>query len=692
MGYCTQTIEGHGHQQVTHPRSHPHDLPVVPPLTENGQHLTLELEFPGRTLKVRVWTAQAGHITLYLLDTNIPDNSEADRAITHQLYGGDKEMRLQQELVLGVGGVRTLRALGLRPTVWHINEGHAAFQILERCRFRMQEGLDFHSALELVAGGTVFTTHTPVPAGHDIFDRHLFEKYFSDVPERLGLSMEQLYALGLNGGDGFNMTSLALRGSRFHNGVSAIHGRVASEMEAGIWPQVPHQENPITHVTNGVHLQTFLAREWVSLFDLRFDDWRNELFNESYWERLDEIPDYHYWSIHKALKQQMLGRVHELVVRQQRRNGTSDAVIERMVRFVKDKESDVLVMGFARRFATYKRASMLFDDPERLARLLNDPERPAVIVFAGKAHPHDEPGQHLIKIIHDYSMHPDFIGKIILLEGYDMSLARHMVTGVDVWLNTPEYPLEASGTSGQKAGLNGAVNLSVLDGWWGEGYDGNNGWGINPRDSRFDHDHRNSEEANDLLNIIEHEMLPIYYRRDGGGYSSDWVKLSKASMKSTIPRFNSQRMLMDYVKKLYAPAQSQRRKLEANGAQLARDLAAWKHRVREAWPGVSLQLMLQPPAHLYHDEEIVLHVRAKLNGLHAEDVRLECLFGREGGGGELDVMQRAEMPATGVDGEYTEFAIELPPEVAGLQYYKLRMYPYNDALSHPLELGCMIWV
>jgi starch phosphorylase len=692
MGYFTQIIDAHGHQQVTHNRSHPHDLPVVPTLTENGQHLTLDLEFPGRVLKVRVWTAQAGHIKLYLLDTNIPDNSDADRAITHQLYGGDREMRLQQELVLGVGGVRALRALGLRPSVWHINEGHAAFQILERCRYRMGEGLDFHSALELVAGGTVFTTHTPVPAGHDIFDRHLFEKYFADIPEAVGLSMEQIYGLGLNSGEGFNMTSLALRGSRFHNGVSAVHGRIASEMEAGIWPQIPHQENPITHVTNGVHLQTFLAREWVSLFDLRFDDWRNELFNQEYWERLDEIPDYHYWSIHKALKQQMLRRVHELVVRQQRRNGTSDAIIERIVRFVDGDDSDVLVMGFARRFATYKRAAMLFADPERLARVLNDPERPVVIVFAGKAHPHDEPGQHLIKIIHDYSMHPDFIGKIILLEGYDMALARHMVTGVDVWLNTPEYPLEASGTSGQKAGLNGAVNLSVLDGWWAEGYEGDNGWGITPRDSRFEHDHRNREEANDLLNIIEHEMLPIYYRRDGGGYSPDWVRLSKASMKSTIPRFNAQRMMMDYITKLYWPAQQQRRRLEANGGELARDMSHWKHQVREAWPGVTVQLMLQPPAHLYHDEEIVLRVRAKLNGLQAKDVRLECLLGREGPGSELEVKQLAEIPATGFDGDYTEFAIELPPEIAGLQYYKLRMYPYNEALSHPFELGCMIWI
>jgi starch phosphorylase len=646
-GYFTQTIDGHGHQQVTHTRSHPHDLPVVPTLTESGQHLTLEIEFPGRMLKVRVWTAQAGHIKLYLLDTNIPDNSEHDRNITHQLYGGDREMRLQQELVLGVGGVRALRALGLRPTVWHINEGHAAFQLLERCAFRMREGMDFNSAMELVAAGTVFTTHTPVSAGHDIFDMQLVARYLSKMTESLGLDFEQLYALGLNAGDGFNMTCLALRCSRFHNGVSRIHGQVASEMEAGIWPQIPHRENPIRHVTNGVHLQTFLAREWASLFDLRFDDWHNELLNEAYWERLEEIPDYHYWSIHKGLKQQLLQQVHDLVINQQRRNGTSEAIVRRMVRHVDGSDSDILVMGFARRFATYKRAGMLFADPDRLARLLNDPERPAVIVFAGKAHPHDHPGQQLIKLIHDFSMHPDFIGKIILLEGYDMALARHMVTGVDVWINTPEYPLEASGTSGQKAGLNGAVNLSVLDGWWAEGYNGSNGWGITPRDSRFDHEARHQEEANDLLNIIEHELIPAYYRRNGGGYSDDWVKLSKASMKSTIPRFNAQRMLMDYVKNFYAPAKEQRRKLEANGAQLARSMADWKQRVRDAWPGVEIQLMLQPPAHLYHDEKIVLKVRAKLNGLQAGDVKLECLLGRETTSDELDVSQVALLPATG---------------------------------------------
>jgi starch phosphorylase len=519
----------------------------------------------------------------------------------------------------------------------------------------------------------------------------MMDKYLSGMAHSLGLDFEQLYALGLNSGEGFNMTSLALRCSRFHNGVSAIHGRVASEMEAGIWPQIPPAENPIRHVTNGVHLQTFLAREWVSLFDLRFDDWHNELLNEDYWERLEEIPDYHYWSIHKALKQQLLQRVHDLVVRQQGRNGTSDAVIRRMLRYVDDPDEDVLVMGFARRFATYKRAGMLFADPQRLARILGDPERPVVIVFAGKAHPHDEPGQRLIKLIHDFSVHPDFIGKIILLEGYDMALARHMVTGVDVWINTPEYPLEASGTSGQKAGLNGAVNLSVLDGWWDEGYNGSNGWGITPRDASFDDDSRHQEEANDLLNIFEYELLPTYFQRDGGGYSSAWVNLSKASMKSTIPRFNAQRMLRDYVHGFYAPARNQRAILEADGARLARELADWKHRVRDAWPGVRVELMFQPPAHLYHDEKIVLNVRAYLNGLQSGDVRLECLLGREEDG-KFNVGQRVLLQASGGDDTCTDFSVEVSPEIAGLQYYKLRMYPYNDALSHPFELGCMIWI
>ncbi len=692
-GYFTQNIDGHGHQQSSYVRSQPHDLPVSPTLDADGKHLTVEIEFPGRMLKVRVWTVRAGHIRLLLLDTNVPGNTEADRGITYQLYGGDKEMRLQQELVLGVGGIRALRALDLHPTVWHINEGHAAFQLTERVAFRMRDGLDVYAAMELIAAGTVFTTHTPVPAGHDIFDRQLIEKYLAGAVRELGLDFEEVYALGLNSGSGFNMTCLALRLSRFHNGVSRIHGEVAAQMEAALWPQIPYPENPITYITNGVHLQTFLAREWITIFDLNFDDWRNELLNEEYWDRcIDQIQDYQFWSLRMALKQQLLRSVRESIQRQQHRNGTSDAVVHRMLRYVDGSRDDVLVMGFARRFATYKRATLLFSDLQRLARLLGDPDRPVVIIFAGKAHPHDQPGQDLIRQIHDYSMQPEFIGKILLLEGYDMALSRLMVAGVDVWINTPEYPLEACGTSGQKAGMNGVLNLSVLDGWWGEGYNGENGWAITPRDSRFEHEHRQREEGNDLLNIIEHELIPTYYRRDSGGYSPEWVRLAKNSMKSIIPRFNAQRMLSDYVHKLYWPARQQRRRLEADGAALAHSLAKWKHRVRGAWPGVSMQLMVQPPGHIYHDEKILLEVQADLNGLQPEDVRLECLLGHIDEEGEFEVGQRAELGAVGSDGRYTRFTIELSPEIPGKQCYKLRMYPYNEALSHPFELGCMIWI
>ncbi len=691
-GYFTQLIDGSGHQQVSYTHNHPHELPVSPTRTPDGRHLGVSLALPGRELKARVWQARAGHVTLYLLDTNLPENSEADRAITRQLYGGDRETRLQQELVLGVGGVRALAALGLQPTVWHINEGHAAFQLLERCRMAMQDGLDFASAMELVAAGTVFTTHTPVPAGHDIFDRELVARHLAGMATALGLDFDSLFALGANNSSpGFNMTALALRGSRFHNGVSRIHGEVAARMEHAIWPQVPPEENPIGHVTNGVHLPTFLAREWVSLFDLRFDDWRHRLCDQDYWQRLDRIPDYTYWSIHRGLKQALLREVCAKVTAQQQRNGRSSAMIDRMLHLAARDDQDVLVMGFARRFASYKRAGMLFRDPERLARILNQQDRPALIIFAGKAHPDDEPGQQLVKLVNDYSVHPDFIGKIILLEGYDLALARHMVSGVDVWLNTPDYPLEASGTSGQKAGLNGAVNLSVLDGWWGEGYSGDNGWAISPRLGAATRDQRQQEETNDLLDILENQVLPLYYQREGDAYAPGWVALSKASMKTTIPHFNAQRMVMDYAQRLYAPAQQRHRELAADQAAPAAALARWKAHVRDCWPGVTIDLMVQPPGSLYADETILLRVRAHLNGLTKDDVTLECLLGHRDGE-SLEVLQTARLNPVQQDGDATLFELELSPEIPGLQHYKLRLYPSNDALSHRFETGCMLWI
>ncbi|UCE77053.1 MAG: alpha-glucan family phosphorylase, partial [Gammaproteobacteria bacterium] len=444
QGYFTQTIDEHGSQVAHYTTTDFDQLPLTAVCGKDGKELRVTVDFPGREVQLKIWQASAGHIRLYLLDSDLPENEDTDRAITYQLYGGDINTRIQQELVLGIGGVRALRLLGLEPTVWHINEGHAAFQILERCRELVASGLDFSSALEQVAAATVFTTHTPVPAGHDIFEHGLASSYFEDYVKQLKLSMQEFLALGSSHANpaGFNQTVLALRGSRFHNGVSRIHGEVASRMEGYVWPQIPDRENPMRHVTNGVHVQTFLAHEWLNLYDMRFGmEWRNELINEEYWERIEEIPDHSFWSLRQSLKSELLNYVRRRLVLQLRRNRCGEAQIDRITRFLSPHEADILTIGFARRFATYKRATLLFSDPARLERLLNDPQRPVLLIFAGKAHPSDLPGQQLIQVIHDFSRRPEFVGKILLLEGYDLSLGRKLVSGVDVWLNNPEYPM-----------------------------------------------------------------------------------------------------------------------------------------------------------------------------------------------------------------------------------------------------------
>jgi len=694
QGYFTQTIDNHGNQIAHYAPTHFDDIPVSPARDADGKPIMVSVAFPGRTVHARVWQARAGHITLYLLDTDVGENSNEDRRITYQLYGGDNHTRIQQELILGIGGVRALRALGLRPNIWHINEGHSAFQVLERCRERIQDGLDFDAALELTACKTIFTTHTPVAAGHDIFDEGLIGEYFGDFCKELGIGLDDFKRLGSAPGNvgGFNMTALALRGSRFHNGVSRIHGSVASRMEGYVWPEIPHEENPIGYVTNGVHAQTFLAREWTNLFDMRFREWRNELLNEEYWNCIDDIPDHRYWSLHQSLKSELLEDVHRRMLQQHRRNGCSEALIARLTRIVAQTDADILVMGFARRFATYKRATLLFSDPERLARLLNDPERPMLLIFAGKAHPNDMPGQHLLQVIHEYSMQPEFIGKIILLEGYDLALARKMVTGVDVWLNTPEYPMEASGTSGQKAGMNGVINLSVLDGWWGEGYNGDNGWAIAPHGPQFDAAYRNHEEANDLLDILEREVCPLYYSRDGHGYSEGWVRLSKNSMKSVLPRFNSQRMVMDYIRNLYHPAREQGKRLSVDGGTPARVLANWKKKVHQHWPRVRAQRVDTPVERVCHGDTITIQVDVELGELKADDVKVECLFGEHEVNGNFEVFARYELEAGEAEGDAIRFQLTITLQHPGLQSYKLRIYPYHPLLSHPLETGYMLWL
>ncbi|WP_455211522.1 alpha-glucan family phosphorylase [Kaarinaea lacus] len=694
QGYFSQTIDKHGNQIAHYATTNFWDLPITPAMDEQGNEIHVAVKTHGVDVEIKVWEAKAGRIKLYLLDTDIPQNAPKERSITHRLYGGDKITRIQQEIVLGIGGVRALRALKHNPTIWHINEGHSAFQVLERCRYLVEQGIDFDTALEYVAAGTVFTTHTPVSAGHDIFEAEIVEKYLDHFENQLGISRERFLGLGncpSNEGE-FNMTALAIRGSRFQNGVSAIHGGVASKMEGYAWPQIPPEENPISHVTNGVHVPTFLAREWSNLFDMRFREWRNEMNNEKYWECIEEIPDHLYWSLRQTLKTALFKSVHRRVTAQLHRNGCSEAQIKRLVRFLDPKESNILTFGFARRFATYKRATLLFSDPERLARIVNNPDRPVIMFFAGKAHPEDQPGQHLIKVIHEFSRRPEFEGRIILLEGYDLSLARKLVSGVDVWVNNPEYPLEASGTSGEKAGVNGVINLSVLDGWWGEGYRGNNGWAISPHGPDFDAEYRNQEESKDLLDIIENECVPLYYERSGGG-SKGWIQMSKASMKTILPNFNAQRMVMDYVKMFYSRANKQAKLLADGNYRPARELAQWKKHIAEVWPQVTIRRIDERSERILSGDSLPIQIAANLAGLKPEDVVVECVIGMERKTEEFVPHEHFLLQAVGqTDQGETLFGLDLQPSLPGQLYYKLRMYPSHQLMANRFETGLMIWL
>ena len=696
QGYFHQSIDGDGYQIAHYRPAAFGDLPVEPARDADGNEVRVHVEIAEREVQLRVWRARAGHITLYLLDSDMPQNAESDRSITYQLYGGDIHTRIQQEIVLGIGGVRALRALDCRPTVWHINEGHAAFQTLERIREKVADGLDFDAALETVAAGTCFTTHTPVPAGHDIFSHELMEHYLDDYRKELDIDRERFLGLGAFPGDdnSFNQTSLALRCSRFHNGVSRIHGGVASEMEGYVWPEIPAGENPIGYVTNGIHVPTFLARQWSHLLDMQFSGgWRNEMLNEAFWEHIDRIPDHSFWSLRQSLKAELLEEAGRRVAHQHRRNGVSASQIDRLTKYLQPDETDVLTVGFARRFATYKRATLLFSDPERLERLLNDAERPVLLFFAGKAHPHDEPGQHLIQVIHEFAHRPEFEGKILLLEDYDLSLGRKLVAGVDVWLNNPEYPMEASGTSGQKAGINGVINLSVADGWWGEGCNGQNGWTITPHGPQYDAEFRNREEAQELFDLLEKHVVPLYYSRNAHVYSEGWFRKSKNSMKSIMPRFNAQRMVMDYIRDYYGPASRQCRSLCRDDHAAGRELAAWKRRVEAAWPDVTVRRTKPAPESIFAGETLPVEVAVNLGGLDPEDVVVECLVGRETEVGEITAWESHRLRPNGKhEGAEAIFRLDLPPSLPGMQFYKLRVYPYHTLLSHPFELGYMVWV
>jgi starch phosphorylase len=699
QGYFLQSIDGEGRQHAQYNEADFDDLPVVPVLRADGSDLEVSVHMPGRTVHIKVWSTRVGHITLYLLDTDLEKNSAHDRNIAHQLYGGDRTTRLEQEIVLGMGGVQALAEIGLKPTVWHINEGHAAFLILERARSLIKAGLDFPGALEAVASNTVFTTHTPVPAGHDHFAEDTIRRYFEECCHDMGCDINGLIALGRIGDQpDFNMTALAIRGSRFHNGVSRIHGTVSAEICASLWPQVEPTENPIGYVTNGVHVPTFLSDMWHDTFDRVLGPaWHQRLTDPHCWSEIHAIPDHTFWSVRQSIKAQMLHLLRHRVTQQHVRNQSSQTHIDRLLKLADPENPNVLTIGFARRFATYKRATLLFRDLELLKRLICNPERPVLFVFAGKAHPADQPGQEFIRRIHEVAQMPEFEGHFLLVEGYDLRLARRLVSGVDVWLNNPIYPLEASGTSGMKAAINGVINLSVLDGWWGEGYQqdesGVNGWAIKPASSIHDDERRDQEEGRSLYETLQDKVIPLYYARGPMGYSPGWVGTAKRSIATITPRFNSARMVGEYVSKFYVPADQQWRRKSANNFAAACTLADWKQKVQKAWPRVSLRRADNLKKRIAYGETLRFEIAVRLDALLPDDVTVEMLMARPSSNAKSKPPRRMflEYQGPGLDGE-SIYAITLTPDVCGKIDYRIRAYPHHELLTHPFEMGMMLWL
>jgi glycogen phosphorylase len=557
QGYFKQQLDQDGYQREEYLDTKVELLPMEPAVDKNGKQITVRIDTRTGPLLAKVWLMLVGRIKLYLLDCDVEGNSPQDRELTSRLYGGDNRTRIRQELVLGVGGVKALEALGISPGVYHLNEGHSAFAPLEAIRQRMHhDGVSFDNALREVAQRTVFTTHTPVPAGHDRFDGGLMEEHLGPLRDQLGISYEQLMGLGRvephNESESFTMTVIGLKLSRRANAVSSLHGHVSRRMWAHLWPWRVEEEIPIGHITNGVHIPSWLAWQMLQLYDRNFVvGWLPRMGEPEVWKAIYDVDPGELWEVHYALKNLLLAFVRRRVSRQCRRRGENDSVVE-AARNVLDP--NVLTIGFARRFATYKRADLIYCDPDRLDRLVNNPDRPVQLIFAGKAHPADEPGKQLIKKMANLRHDPRFSNRIVFIEDYDINVCRHLIQGVDVWMNNPRRPLEASGTSGQKVVLNGGLNLSVLDGWWAEAYDGTNGFAIGNGTSHVSDHISDERDAQDLIEVLENQVVPLFYERDVDGLPRGWIERMKNSISSLAWRFSAHRMVMDYVKSCYLPA------------------------------------------------------------------------------------------------------------------------------------------
>lgn len=693
QGYFTQRIDATGMQQAIYEKVDFAEVPAVPALGPDGKEVLINVDLPGRTVYAKVWKIQVGRIPIYLMDTDVERNAPQDRELSARLYGGDREMRISQEVVLGIGGVRAVRALGYNPAIWHMNEGHSAFLGLERVRETVQrDGLTFDEAVEGVRAGSVFTTHTPVPAGNDTFAFELVEKFFWQYWGQLGIDRDRFINFAkqdLGWGPQYSMTVLAIRLSAYRNGVSELHGHVSRDMWKFLWPDTPTEQVPIGHVTNGVHTKTWLVSELRSLYDKYLQsDWLEEVDEPSTWEALDSIPDDELWAVHQLRKDELIDFVRDRVARQYLRHGEGPQRINAAGRLL---DPNALTIGFARRFATYKRATLIFRDEERLKRLLHDPERPVQIVFSGKAHPADEPGKALIQHIYQLSQRPDFEGKIVFVENYDMNIARHLISGVDIWLNNPRRPHEASGTSGQKAAASGVPNFSVLDGWWVEGYDGTNGWAIGEEREYKDEETQDEADALDLYHTLEDTIVPLYYDRGEDGVPRRWVQCMKNSIRTCAPEFSMRRMVKDYVNQLYLPAAASGHVYLADHSKVAKQMSAWKQLMRQRWGSVGIQSVAPASMQITVGDSVDVAARVWLQGMAENDVAVEVVAGHFDDQGNLVNLLVAPMTADGRDGDALRYKGTVQPSDSGQLGLGIRVRPKNPHLIHPYETGLNKW-
>lgn len=692
QGYFRQSITREGVQEAFYDKLHFSQAPAIPALDRDGNEVMISVDLPGRRIHAKIWKLQVGRVPLYLMDTDVAPNAPNDRELSARLYGGDREMRISQETVLGIGGVRALRALGISPAAWHINEGHAAFLNLERSRELVATGLSFNEAREVVAANSLFTTHTPVPAGNDTFAYDLVDKYFSSYWGQLGLTRDQFMDVAREDhgwGPSYGMTVLALNLTGQHNGVSALHGAVSRKMWQFLWPGLDADEVPIDSITNGIHTPSWISPEMNALFKRYLgEDWEDHVDEPDLWNGITEIPDEELWKTHMQRKETLIHYTRSHLQRQHLRLGEGSVQIAEFEHML---NPNALTIGFARRFATYKRATLIFHDPERLRRILNNPERPVQIIFAGKAHPADGPGKALIEQVYRFSRSDAFRGKVIFLENYDIDMARYLVSGTDLWLNNPIRPHEASGTSGQKAALNGQPNCSILDGWWAEGYNGKNGWAIGEEREYHDQNVQDEADSLSLYSLLEEEIVPTYYDYGDDGIPHRWIAYMKEAIRTCAPAFSMRRMVKEYTMRFYVPEILQSIKIKQNNYAEACTLATWKDKLKQAWPRVEVYVDGQREGQLSLGQGIDIRAWVRSDQLRPEDLTVELVYGEASN--EHIAIQHAvpmEYLKQEPDGSY-RYELHLQPLTSGSIAYGVRVLPNHPELAGKHDLGLIRW-